>query len=103
MEWKLHPRMFLIIDNLWGPHTMDRFAAANNTQLSHYISHFLDPLAVGMDALAQQDLAEENNYVNPPFCMLTQVLDIIQNQKAYATVIAPTGQHSHGSPSWSAC
>ena len=30
-----------------------------------------------------------NNYVIPPFVLLNKVLDLIQNQMAYANVIAP--------------
>ena len=48
-----------------------------------------DPFSSGVDALAQTDWSFENNYVNAPFRLIPRVLDIIQDQEAYATIIAP--------------
>ncbi len=93
-EWMLHPRIFAALDNMWGPHSVDRFASLSTAQLPKYNSRFLDPLTHGVDALAQSDWACENNYVNAPFRLLHKVMDVIESQKAFATVIAPrwTGQ-----------
>lgn len=88
-EWKLHPSIFGYIDQLWGPHTIDRFASFSTAQLTKYNSRFLDPNTVGIDALSQDDWGKENNYVNPPFRLLNQVLQIIIAQRAWATIVAP--------------
>lgn len=88
-EWTLHPNLFRYLDRIWGPHTMDRFANMGNHVLPRYNSRFMDPLCSGVDALAQSDWESENNYVNPPFRLLNQVLDKIIMSKARATVIAP--------------
>ena len=88
-EWKLHPRLWLDLERRWGPHTVDRFGSMLTTQLPRYNSRFLDPLTEAVDALAQQDWSQENNYVNPPFRLLPQVVETIAAQQAYATVIAP--------------
>lgn len=88
-EWMLHPSMFAYLDYLWGPHSIDRFASQNTAQLRTYNSRFLDPDTAGVDALAQTDWREHNNFVNPPFRMLGQVLQVISQQRATATVIAP--------------
>jgi ribonuclease HI len=88
-EWRLHPAMFQILERQWGPHTMDRFASLTNTQLPRYNSRFWDPLTSGVDALAQQDWAQENNFVNPPFRLIPQVLDIVTSQRCEITLIAP--------------
>ena len=88
-EWQLHPNMWRYIDCSWGPHTIDRFATMLNTQLSVYNSRFMDPFSAGIDALAQADWGEHNNYVNAPFRLLPQVIDTVLTQKAVATVIAP--------------
>lgn len=88
-EWKLHPRLFAYIDKLWGPHTMDRFATLANRQLLNFNSLYAEPLTSGVDALAQTDWAVHNNFVNAPFRMIQQVLDVVQTQKAEATIIAP--------------
>ena len=42
-----------------------------------------------VDALAQKDWSVENNFVNPPIRLLDKVLDVVRQQKAHATIIAP--------------
>ena len=56
-----------MIDKIWGPHTVDRFADYRNTHLEKYNRYMYDPFSSGVDALAQTDWGFENNYVNAPF------------------------------------
>jgi hypothetical protein len=56
-EWKLHPAIFKILDQMWGPHTIDRFASMSNRCLPTYNSRFWDPWSSGVDALAQNGRA----------------------------------------------
>ena len=88
-EWSLHRTLFKTIDRMWGPHTIDRFAASHNHQLADYNSLHWDPGTRGVDALAQPDWKDENNYVNPPFWMLNKVISVVLEQRAHATIIAP--------------
>ena len=88
-EWMLSRPAFRMLDSVWGPHTVDRFASATTRQLPVYNCRYLDPNGMMVDAMAQRDWHEENNFVNPPFRMLSSVLSLIQEQKAHATVIAP--------------
>ena len=88
-EWKLSRHIFVKLDRLWGPHTIDRCASLTTAQLPLYNSLFHDPSSAGVDCLAQQDWSHHNNFVNPPFWMLPQLLEVIQRQKADATLIAP--------------
>jgi hypothetical protein len=88
-EWQLNPGVFRQIDNMWGPHTIDRFASINTTLLKRYNSRYLDPLTSGVDALSQTDWASENNFVNPPFRLLSKVIQVVIQNKAMATIIAP--------------
>ena len=39
--------------------------------------------------MAQKDWGSLNNYVNAPFNLLPQALEVIENKQATATVIAP--------------
>ena len=59
------------------------------TQLPRYNSLYYDPFTEGVDALAQRDWTRMNNYVNAPFFLIPRVLDVIESQRAVATVIAP--------------
>lgn len=88
-EWKLHPKLFQMLDRKWGPHDVDRFASITSTQLPTYNSMFYDPFTSGVDALAQKNWSQMNNYVNAPFALLPRVLNVINLQNASATVIAP--------------
>ena len=88
-EWCIHQRLYYYLDSLYGPHTIDRFATMSTTQCVKYNSRFMDPKTSGVNALAQGDWAEENNFVNPPIRLLDQTIDIICQQGAYATIIAP--------------
>ena len=60
-EWMLHPQLFRYLDNVWGPHSIDRFASMTSTQLPNYNSLWFDPLTGGVDALSQTDWADHNN------------------------------------------
>ena len=88
-EWKLHPNLFRLIDNYWGPHDIDRFASMMTAQIPIYNSLYWDPLTSGVDALAQKDWRSYNNYVNAPFGLIHKVLDTVVQQQASATIIAP--------------
>lgn len=88
-EWKLNPRLFQYLNCVWGPHTIDRFSSALTSQLPRFNSRYLEPGTSGVDALAQLNWSEHNNWVNPPFRLIPEVLRIIKEQKAEATLIAP--------------
>lgn len=88
-EWMLHPRLFRWINRVWGPHTVDRFADYLTAQLPVYNSRYEDPYSSGVNGLAQQDWKSHNNYANPPFCLIPATLEVIAQQKAKATIIAP--------------
>ena len=87
-EWQLHPYMFQRINRAFGPHTIDRFASFQTAHLPRYNSALYDPAAEAVDALSQS-WTQEVNFVNPPFRLLTRCLNLIQDQKAKATIIAP--------------
>ena len=88
-EWVLHPSIFRQLDRMFGPHTVDRFAAVSTALLPTYNSRFADPCSAGVDALGQTDWGDHNNWVNPPFRLIPRVLDVIEAQRADATLIAP--------------
>jgi ribonuclease HI len=87
--WMLNPQLFRFLDATWGPHTIDRFADFRNKQVATYNSRYRDPQSVGVDALSQRDWSAHNNWVCPPFRLIGQILDLLQTQKATATIIAP--------------
>ena len=65
--------LFQLLDERWGPHTIDRFATANNAHCRRYNSRWRDPTSEGVDAMARNWRAHphtgalERNWVNPPW------------------------------------
>ncbi len=88
-EWQLHPGVFQMVEDMWGPHTVDRFASQTTRLLPRYNSLYLDPDTEGVDALAQTNWPRENNFVNCPFFLLPDVLRKIQQTGSWATVVTP--------------
>ncbi|KAH3789160.1 hypothetical protein DPMN_167332 [Dreissena polymorpha] len=60
-DWMLHPAIYLYKDTLFGKHTIDRFENCQNTQLPRFNSQFWEPLSERVDALEQNNWAQENN------------------------------------------
>ncbi len=87
-EFALYPRLFHLLDSMWGPHTVDRFASEQFHQVPRYNSLYLDPGTEAVDALSQS-WASENNFVNVPFILLDRVVRKIKQDQCSATVIAP--------------
>ena len=88
-EWFIHPALFKYIDNIFGPHSIDRFGSILTHQLPRYNSLYWDPGTEGVDALFQTNWDLEVNFVNPPFRLLSKVINHIQTTQSEATVIAP--------------
>jgi hypothetical protein len=94
-DWAFNPSLFKIYDKRWGPHTIDRFASANNTNCDRFNSRWLDPLTEGVDALSRgwrvhpETGALEINWLNPPWSELPDVIQKLRESGAAATVVAP--------------
>jgi hypothetical protein len=87
-DWALHPSLFAAVDQLWGPHTVDRFASAHNAHCRRFNSRYYDAAAEAVDAFALS-WRGENNYAFPPFDMIAQTLAHAQRDFADLTLIFP--------------
>ncbi|BDA42539.1 probable Gag-Pol polyprotein at N-terminal half [Coccomyxa sp. Obi] len=87
-DWMLNKKYFRILDQLWGPHTFDRFASGTNNQCSKFCSRFWCPGSAGVDAFSY-NWQGENNWVNAPFALLGRVMLHMRACKAVGTVIVP--------------
>jgi hypothetical protein len=90
-DWKLNPALFNWADRRWGPHTIDRFGTYLNRQTPRYNSQWHDPLTEGVDALSLEDehWQAENNWINPPWDLLDEVVQKLRQSGSTATVITP--------------
>jgi hypothetical protein len=87
-EWKLDPRTFSRLNKRWGPHHVDRFSTTSNSQLPRFNSRYPEPTSEAVDAL-MQDWTNCNNWINPPFRLLTRIVTKLNQSAAEATLIAP--------------
>lgn len=88
-DWQLDPSVFSLVDKLWGPHTIDRFAGHNNSLLPKFNSLHFCPGSSGVNALAQIDWADHNNWCNPPFSLIPHLLGVLRKFKAAASIVVP--------------
>jgi hypothetical protein len=92
-DWSLALEVFARYELLWGPHTWDRFASANNTKVLRFNAAWVCPGCPleQVDALAQSDLEWRLrvNWVNPPWALLPRVVHKLRVSGAAATVVAP--------------
>ena len=64
-DWQLNPEVFKSIDDMWGPHTVDCFASAANTQLEHFNSRFAELSSEVVDTFTT-DWGGRKQLVVPP-------------------------------------
>ena len=95
-DWSLHPEVFQELETLFGPHHYDRFASALNSQLPLFNSRYWDIGTAGVDAM-NQSWQGMNNYMNPPFSMISQVLRKVREERATVTLVVPVWR---GRPWW---
>jgi len=76
------------MDNLWGPHTVDRFANSYNSHLPRFNSRFYMPGSESVDAFSIS-WAGENNWLVPPLHSIIQVIEHIVSSKAQGTLVVP--------------
>ena len=58
-EWRLHPKLFSWINQIWGPFSIDQFATMTNTQLPRYNSRFFDPKLEGIGSTTKLDSGKQ--------------------------------------------
>jgi hypothetical protein len=96
-DWATSWEAFHMLDQRWGPHTIDRFASWANHKVPRYNSAVLDSQAERVDAFRAgswrthplQERWLENNFINPPFHLLFDVVNKIIRDQARATLIIP--------------
>ncbi len=90
-DFQLHPAAFQLIQRLYGPHTVDRFASASSTQLPVFNSQWHCPGTNGVDALAQDDWGDHNSFCHPPYApaLLLRLAQHLRLAPCSCTVVVP--------------
>ena len=87
-DWRLNLVVFKWLDELWGPHTVDRFADHVNAHIPRFNSRFWVPGSEAVDTFTC-DWSMENNWWCPPVYLIPRVLRYAKNTKAKGTLITP--------------
>jgi len=87
-DWKLDQRLFRVLNQSFGPFTIDLFANRNNAQISRFYSYLPDPEAEQYDALVQPWEGEEA-YAFPPFNLISKCLRKVTNEAVSLFLICP--------------
>lgn len=95
-DWMLDPKEFASIDNLWGPHTIDRFADVYNRQTDRFNSRFWNPESEAVDAFTC-DWGNDINWLCPPVYLINRVVQHARKTSAQGTLIVPCWQSA---PFW---
>ena len=69
-DYMLDPMCYCYIDQLWGPHTVDRFASIKTKQLDRYCSRYRNP---GCEP-SKVSWSRDNNWIFPPPLLIPKVL-----------------------------
>ena len=95
-DWQIAPLVFLHLDKIWGPHTIDRFASDYNTKCIRFNSRWWCPGTEGVDAFTKS-WEGENNWLVPPPRLILRVLAKLKDDKSFGTLVIPKW---HVSPYW---
>ena len=84
----LNPQVFKELDSWWGPHTIDRFADAQNCQLARFNSRYWYPGTEAVDTFTC-NWGGENNWWCPPLHLVPRLLKHAEVTKAEGTLVVP--------------
>ena len=87
-DWQLDPAVFAMLNALWGPYSVDRFASSYNAQLVRFNSRFASHGTEAVDAFTV-DWHGENNWCCPPPYLVPRVIRHMEACKAYGTLVVP--------------
>ena len=95
-DWGISSEYFQFLDDLWGPHTFDRFANMDNNKVDKFSSLYWNPGSSAVDAFSCH-WAQENNLLVPPVSLVCKCINHLVRCKAEGTLIVPSWPSS---PYW---
>jgi hypothetical protein len=110
-SYRLCEKCFAHLDGLWGPHSIDRFASAENCQpliapnAGRFCSRFFHPDAEWTDALTI-GWAGGNNWISPPTHAVGTAVTHLREAGVESTLICPNASWAswwhllHACPHW---
>ena len=93
-DYTINDEVFYTIDEVWGPHTCDRFACYYNTKLPKFNTRYFQPGSCGVNAFSQ-NWAHDNNWLCPPVYLTCRVINHMKLCKAKGTLVVPLWKSAH--------
>ena len=93
-DWQLTDSFFKILNNRYGPFTLDAFSNSYNTKCPRFYSLFHCPGSLGVDALTF-DWHGENVLLVPPINAIGQALSNLRICKTKGVLVAPKWPSSY--------
>ena len=87
-DYAINDRIFLMLENKWGPFTVDRCASYYNKKLTRFNSRFWNPGTEAVNCFTV-DWSMENNYCFPPPKIVGNVVKHMCMCKTQGVVIVP--------------
>ena len=87
-DWGLTEEFFRILQNRWGPFSIDCFANYYNNKVERFYSLFLTPNAAGVDAF-NFDWAGETCLLVPPVAVVGRALNHLHACKSKGVLVVP--------------
>ena len=93
-DYTINDVVFNSLDELWGPHTCDRFACSYNAKVKLFNSKFYQPGSSAVNAFAQ-DWSHHHNWLCPPVFLTCKVIKHLKLCGAKGTLIVPLWKSAH--------
>ena len=87
-NWETTQVLVQYFNDIWGPHTIERFADNKNAKVPRFNSRFWRPGTEGVYAFSL-DWSNENNYLVPPVHLVTRFIYHAILTKSTGTLIVP--------------
>lgn len=87
-DWGVQFWVFKKLDQLWGPHSVDRFATDYNAKCARFNSRWWCPGTEAIDAFSQK-WVHENNWCVPPPRLGAACVSKLCDEKAHGTLVVP--------------
>ena len=85
-DWQIIPELFRLLEDLWGPHTVDCFTNSYTAKIPRFFSRFWNPGTSGIHFFAQS-LESENCLVVPPVHLVACAVHYLHLRMARATIV----------------
>ncbi|XP_053400756.1 uncharacterized protein LOC128557413 [Mercenaria mercenaria] len=87
-EWEVSTEFFKFMDQMWGPHDIDRSASFKNRKLKRFNSLFFDFESEAVDAFTQS-WSGCNNWLVPPIYLVNKTIFHLLACKGKGTLVVP--------------